>query len=277
LKNLALAPQLKASGILLIALLGCVNRGQHAPSDGGGSGGAGGSDGGGSDVHIDTRGGGGSGGTGCIPDGGPDASACKAVFNFEGCNLYGAVLNDPTSQLGFKSFSATSSQTFCGSGALQIQVEVSNEKDAGFVGHGELFLPVGGINLSGKTLTVHVMAIPASPPTIRFNVIPVTPDSYGPTSVSLAPIPAEWTTRSFSYDAVDSGVMVVDRLSIQVNNGSSGASPDVYVGTLYIDEIDISPTPPPDAGADGGTVDVRADAAAADAPASDARDAPAGS
>ena len=218
----------------------------------------------------------GGGGTGCNPDGGPEAGACTALLNFEGCNLYGATLNDPSSQLGFKSFSATSSQTFCGSGAMQIEVNVSNERDAGFVGHGELFLPLGGINLSGKTLTVHVMAIPATSNTIRFNVIPVTPDSYGPTSIGFSPIPSQWTTRSFTYDAVDSGVTVVDRLSIQVNNGSSVASPDVYVGTLYIDEIDISSTPPDGGTADGGALDVRADGAAPDGPASDVRDAPAG-
>jgi hypothetical protein len=169
----------------------------------------------------------------------------------------------------------TSSQTFCGGGALQIEVDVSSEKDAGAVGHGELFFPVGGIDLSGKTLTVHVMAIPATPSTIRFNVIPVTPSGYGPTSIGVSPIPAQWTTRSFSYATVDSGVTMVDRLSIQVNNASGiFVPPEIYTGTLYIDEIDIAPTPPDGGTPDGGASDARTDAP--DAPAADVRDAPAG-
>jgi hypothetical protein len=278
LKNTGLPPQLKTSVIVLAALLGCVNRGQHAPSDGGGNGGAGGGAGGGDagavDSHVDMRGNGGGGGTNCVPDAGPDAASCKALFNFESCNLHGASLNDPSGQIGFKSFVLTSSQTFCGGGALQIEVNVSNEKDAGLVGHGELFLPVGGMDLSGKTLTVHVMADPATPNTIRFNVIPVTPNGYGPTSIGISPIPAQWTTRSFAFATVDSGVNMVDRLSIQVNNASGSVTPEVYVGTLYIDEIDISPTPTDGGTSDGGVPDVRTDVPDAGA---DARDAPAGS
>jgi hypothetical protein len=246
----------------------------HAPEDAGTGGHAGGHDGGNGDVpqDISTDG---DAGSGCVAgDGGPDAASCPATFNFENCALYGAYLNDATNQSGFTSFGLTSSQTACGMGALQIEVDVAKvSTDAGTTSRGEMYLPLGGIDLSGKTLTIRVKAVPAGS-TIRLNIIPVLPLSYGGTTLGVSPIPADWTTRSVTFDSVDSGVTVVDRLSIYLTNISTT---DRYVGTLYLDEIDIS-TPPVDGGTgdgavpDGGASDLRQDSGASDAPAGDVRD-----
>ena len=258
-----------------------MNRGQHAPAGGSGGGGGGGGTGGSNiDASLDVHGTGGNGGASvCVlgDAGASDASdgdasggvACNSLMNFENCLLYGAVLNDPDQQLGFKSFSAVSAPTFCGSGALQIDVSLSGDKDAGPVGHGELYIriPGGPIDLRGKTVTVHVMAIPATSNRINFNLIPVTSVSYAPHSPKLSPIPDQWATASDSFapadlELADGGVLLVDRFSIQANTGDS------YVGKIFIDEIDVTTTP-----TDGAASDGRTDGAAPDGNQSDVRDA----
>jgi hypothetical protein len=225
--------------IPFLASNGCVNRGQRAPD--GGVGGSGGRDTGPGDASRDHAGGG-----PCAADAGMDAASCTATFSFESCSTYGLNLNEEMFQEGIQSFSVVSAPAFCGGGALRLDINLMGQKDAGAQGHGEIFLPLGGRDLSGKILTVHVMADPATTISTRFNVIAVTPTGYSGASISLSPIPAQWTTRAISMDSFNTDVTMIDRLSIQVNNIT-----DNYAGTVYIDEIDIT-TAPPDGGSDAG-------------------------
>jgi hypothetical protein len=242
-----------AAGVLALGLLACANRGMRAPSDGssGSTGGIGGKVDGALDMAMDLGGGdrasggaGGGGSSGCVvADGGADAGACNARFNFENCALYGATLNT-SSQTGFKSFvNAPPPPTgACGEGALQVACDFTSDAAAA---QGEVIISIGSQNLSGKTLTVRVMMNPATSNITGFFIIPVSPTGgYYPYQLVVKPVPNQWTTRSVTFGPVDAGFMMVDKLSIQVN------SSDDYVGTLWVDEIDIS-TPPPDAGTGG--------------------------
>lgn len=257
-----------------------MNRGQRAPGGGGGGVGSasGGHDGGRVDA-VDVRGSGGTdgGAMACsvMTDGGPVADGgdggggvdggdsatpmtCSAFMSFESCVVYGAMVLGPIAQRGFTGFSAISSPNYCGS-ALAIETNLM-PSDADTVTHvGELYLmiPNGPINLGGKTVTVHVSASNTSTALTSFYLTPVNTDTlYGPGSAKVSPLRStQWTTASASYAPGEPLVERVDRISIQVISNVD------YQALVYVDEIDITTTPP-----DGG-----ADIATGDVPASDAR------
>jgi hypothetical protein len=239
----------------VIAVAGCANRGMKAGDGGrdrpsgdisgtGGAGGRGGTPavgGSGGDVTGGTGGGasGGGGGGGTIPDdgggGGTDGppATCTARFNFESGALHGARLNDAASQEAFKTITNAGGRTFCGGGALQIDSAFSGT--TGISVKGELFIPLGrDEDWSGKTITVHFYADPAATGNTSLYVNLVTPSGYyGIPSMTTKPLPAQWTTKSFTFPAVDGGVMQVSNIVIWVYGY------DGYAGKIYLDEIDI--------------------------------------
>jgi hypothetical protein len=245
-------PPMRTAVVLALGLFACANRGMRAPDGGAdrtGSGGRAGTTGSGGGSGSGGIGGAGSGGSnGCTGDGGTDSDAgtCAAFFNFEGaagCALYGATLNDKMYQLAFQSISNSGAQTFCGQGALEITASFSGT--GGTTTKGELFLPfTGSQDLTGKTVTIHVLAVPPPSNLTKLSVIPVTSAGYYPQSIfTITPITAvagQWTTKSFTFGTgADAGAMMVNSFSVQVS------SVDGYVGQIYIDEIDIKAAPPP--------------------------------
>ena len=272
-----------------------MNRGQRAPEGGGGAGaGSGGHDGGRVDA-MDVRGSGGTdggavactvtdGGAGMDGGGGSDAGdaaaamTCGALMSFENCVVYGAMLLGPIAQRGFTGFSAIASPTFCGAGALAIETNLLMPTDADKVSNvGELYLtiPGGPLNLGGKTVTVHASTNTSSTNLTSFYLTPVNTDTlYGPGSAKVSPLRStQWTTASASFAVGEPLVERVDRFSIQVISNVD------YQGTVYVDEIEITTTPPDAGAADGDAADARpADAregGATDTPA-DVRDGAAG-
>ncbi|HET6147394.1 MAG TPA: hypothetical protein VFH68_07650 [Polyangia bacterium] len=283
--------QLRAAAIvllsvLMLAIVGCVNRGQRPPGDGGGIAGAGGQDASPVDV-VDGRPNGGDGSTACVAvdaggpvdggdagDGGDAASAttCNSFMSFENCVVYGAQLPPPSSQLAFTGFSAVSAPTSCGGGALAIDAHLV-PSDADTIHFGEIYLtiPGGPIDLGGKTLTFHAAASVPSTNLTSLYLIPVSSlVMYGP-AAKVSPLKTAWTTASVN---IEPGEIVKDsvKISIQLRGAAE------YAGRIYIDEIEITNTPP-DAGDAGGDLppsdvrptDVR-DGGTGDA--TDARDGP---
>ena len=185
---------------------------------------------------------GGSGGSGvhdasCSP--GTDAqgdhplTGCNALFNFES-GTEGATLGASTAQGAFTAIAQTGTHVFCGDGALAITAAFSGS--SGLTVLGEVDLPLttdaGGMNLAGKTLTVHAMAVPGCDSTVRLSAELVTATSAPVVALRIAPLTSSWTTESVTLPA-DGGVTDVIKLAIDVT------STDAYQGTLYIDEIDI--------------------------------------
>ena len=209
---------------------------------GGGAGGAGGKAGSGGKGGTGGKGGVGGGGGAAIKDAGcsllTDAlvdhstTTCNALFNFE-TGTEGATIPGST-QAAFTGVMKSSAQTYCGTGALAIAASFSGT--SGNTTKGEVDLPLavdaGTANLLGKTITVHVSANPACDSGLRFNVNLNTTTG---TSVILRiqPVTQNWSTASIKLSTPDGGVNSATTLVLQA------FSIDGYVGTIYVDEVDI--------------------------------------
>ncbi|MES1210024.1 MAG: hypothetical protein ABUS79_29160, partial [Pseudomonadota bacterium] len=236
---------------------GCANRGMLVPSDGSSVTGGGGSGGqvvastGGAGGHAAGGTGGrasptGSGGLGGVRGGGggnrdagcamtdarvDHASHCAALFSFES-GLQGATLG--TDQQAFTKPAVSAANTFCGSGALAITAAFSGT--TGLTTKGEIDIPLGadggGINLSGKTLTLHATATGTCGTDLKLTAVLVT-SSGSLFPLRNVPITSSWTTSTavLSSDA-GSGVGSVVSLQLDVSSFTG------YSGTIYLDEID---------------------------------------
>ena len=247
---------------------GCANRGMVAPSEGGGSGGAltgeagagtgggAGAGAGGGNIAAGGKGGGTAGAGGMAGAGGKgggsggsnmDAScsvvtdalfdhsttSCGATFNFEGsANTEGAKIVPGGAFTGISQ--ATPPHTYCGTGALAIAATFTGTVGAFTKGEVDIPLGVDGgtADLSGKTLTVHASANPAScGEDLRLSIILNT--SIGSATVSMPmALTSNFETISKPLAAV-AGSNTATALAIVVQSVSS------YTGTIYVDEIDL--------------------------------------
>ena len=196
-----------------------------------GSGGKGGSGGGG-------RGGGG----GTIKDAGcsllTDAlvdhstTTCNALFNFES-GTEGATIPGST-QGAFTGVTKSGAQTYCGTGALAIAAGFSGM--SGLSVRGEVDLPLGtdgGVrDLDGRAITVHVSANPACDPSLKMNIVVIGASGAQQFPLRNVPLTANWATASATLSA-DAGAASAIKIALEVTNTAS------YVGTIYVDEIDI--------------------------------------
>jgi hypothetical protein len=234
---------LTAIPLFAIGLLACANRGMHAPGDGGAAG----------TVAAGGRGGAAPGGTGGGPTGtagmggtgnggncnvaadagagGGASGACGAMFNFE-AGLQGATINGPST--GFKSVAQSGSFTFCGSGALAITAMFSGATGMGVKGEVVLNLPGAPLDLTNKTITVHVAADPGCSSDLYLAVVLNTqagPIYFSP-PFQVRPITNVWKTATATVQA-DAGSTSALYLSLQAFSSTG------YQGTIYVDEIDI--------------------------------------
>jgi hypothetical protein len=244
-----------ASALVGSCLVGCANRGMVAPSEetgtGGGSGGAvalGGSGG----SSTGGKGGGTGGSAGSTGKGGGsggstvDAScslvtdalfehsttSCNATYSFE------RTTEGATLLAGSQAFTAvsegTTPHTYCGAGSLAIAATFSGT--SGATTKGEVDIPLGvdggSVDLSGKTLTVHVSASPVTcGEDLRFKVILDTA-SGSPVALSINAVTSNFTTVSASLATV-AGANATNKLAIEAFSASG------YTGTIYVDEIDL--------------------------------------
>lgn len=287
MKKIDLPPQLKTGFIILaFASLGCVNRGMVAPPADGDTGMGGHGGGGGTvvDASRDMIGAGGvDGGDSCDMDGGVDGgdggvvadggnpSSCTAIYNFEspaGCGLYGAVLgstpDSPAATAGFTGLHHTP-VAFCGRGGMAIDVDFNLTTRTG----GEVLLTVsqdGSLSYAGKTLTLSVMGSVDGGPNLRFYVFLVAGGRFQ--QILVTPITTSWQTLSVALPVPDGSADQVMSISLEAFGRGSP-----YVGTFYVDEIDVKPTAPDGGSGDVAPSDARPDG---DAAAGDVRDAPSG-
>jgi hypothetical protein len=255
-----------ASALAGSCLVGCANRGMVAPSEetgagggsggtpalggsggsatggkGGGSGGKGGGSGGSAGNGGSTGKGGGSGGSNVdascsvVTDALFDHSTttCNATFSFERTTEGATVL------AGSQAFTAVSQgatpHTYCGAGSLAISAAFSGT--SGATTKGEVDIPLGvdgggSVDLSGKTLTVHVSASPVTcGEDLRFKVILDTA-SGSPVALSINAVTSNFTTVSGSLATV-AGANATNKLAIEAFSTTG------YTGTIYVDEINL--------------------------------------
>lgn len=246
------------ASLALLCALGCANRGMEAPHDGGagttatgGAGGKAGGGGGGAGGKVGSGGRGGTGGKGGVGGGGggmaikdagcsllTDAlvdhstTTCNALFNFE-TGTEGATIPGST-QAAFTGVTKTTTPTYCGTGALAIAASFSGM--SGLSVKGEVDLPLGtdggARDLDGKAITVHVSANPACDPSLKMNIVVIGASGAQQFPLRNVPLTANWTTASATLSA-DAGAGSAIKIALEVTNVAS------YVGTIYVDEVDI--------------------------------------
>lgn len=241
-----------ATAILLLSSIGslaCANRGMHAPTDAGagaagssgttGSGGQSGTTGrggtGGGPTGIAGTGGGssGTGGASCglSADAGASGGACGSMFDFE-TDVEGATIN--TGSSAFQSVAKSNAFTFCGSGALAITAMFSGT--SGPTTKGEVLINLNAtatpVDLTGKTITVHVASDPGCSADLNLSLVLNTQAGpvYFTPAFPIRPVTNMWKTGTAT---VGSGATAALALSLQAFSSTG------YEGTIYIDEIDI--------------------------------------
>ena len=248
-----------ASALIGSCLVGCANRGMVAPSEetgsGGGSGGTVALGGSGGSATGGKGGGTGGSATGGSATGGKgggtggsnvDAScsvvtdalfdhsttSCNATYSFE------RTTEGATLLAGSQAFTGVSQgvtpNVYCGAGSLAIAATFSGT--SGATTKGEVDIPLGvdggSVDLSGKTLTVHVSANPvACGEDLRFKVILDTA-SGSPVALSINTVTSNFTTASASLATV-AGANATNKLALEAFSTSG------YTGTIYVDEINL--------------------------------------
>ena len=221
-------------------ILGTGGTGTGGTSTGGKGGQRGGGNGGSPGGHggAGTGGKGGVGGSanhdaGTMIDAPVDhPNQCKALFNFES-GTQGAMLG--TNQQAFTQLAVSSTDTFCGNGALALSAAFSGT--TGLTTKGEVVLPLGAdggtVDLTGKTLTVNAAASGSIGPTdLKLTVVVITSaGSFVP--ISGVFLSSSWTIRSDALAADAGGIDSVVSIAIDVSSFTG------YTGTVYLDEIDI--------------------------------------
>jgi hypothetical protein len=248
------------TAILLLSAAGslaCANRGMHAPEDGGagvagsnatagrgGTGGRGGiggtaAQGGTGGAPTGTAGMGGTGGTtgtagtgvACdLPDGSASAGgSCGAMFSFE-TGVQGATIN--TGSSAFTAAAQSGAFTFCGSGALAIAATFTGTSGPTTKGEVLINLPSAPVDLTNKTITVHVAADPGCSTDLNLSLVLNTQAGpvYFTPAFPIRPVTNTWKTGTAS---VTTGATAALALSLQAFSSTG------YQGTIYIDEIDI--------------------------------------
>ena len=228
-------------GICAISALGCANRGMKPPMDDGGpgDGGTAGTAGRGGTTGTGGRGGGGTGGgpTGTAGAGACDLApganmaggACGAMFNFE-TDTEGATIN--AGSTAFTGVMKVGDSTYCGSGALAINALFSGTSGATTKGEVLINLPGAPVDLTGKTITIHVAADPGCSADLNLSVVLNTQAGpvYFTPAFPIRPVNNTWKTGTAT---VTTGATASLAISLQAFSSTG------YQGTIYVDEIDI--------------------------------------
>jgi len=244
------------TAIFLLSAIGsmaCANRGMHAPEpDGGpgvggsatagrggqagtGNGGRGGSPTGTAGTGAGATGGasGGSGGTACsvAPAASAPGGTCGAMFNFE-TGTQNAMIT--TASKAFTAVMQSTGVAFCGSGALEITSAFSGSSGATTKGEILINLPGAPLDVTGKTITVHVAANPGCSQDLNLSLVLNTTAGaiYFNPDFPILRVTNTWKTGMTVVPAVNGSTSAL-ALSLQSTSQTG------YVGTIYIDEIDI--------------------------------------
>ena len=175
---------------------------------------------------------GGAGGDCRISPGAVSSGPCAATFNFES-GMHGAMINTGY-QLAFQSIARSGTYTFCGAGALAITAIFSGT--SGNTIKGEVLIPLPGapVDVTNKTITVRVAADPgcSSDLNLALGANTVTGPVYFTPTFPIRPLTTTWKMGMVTLSA-DAGAMTGLTLSLQAFSTTG------YLGTIYVDEIDI--------------------------------------
>lgn len=168
------------------------------------------------------------------------AGPCTATFNFES-GTHDATINIGSS--AFTNVSRSSAYSYCGSGALAIAAQFSGTSGATTKGEVLINLPGAPLDLTGKTVSVHVASDPGCNADLNLSLVLNTQAGpmYFPSVFPISPVNNSWKTATATV-AAGGGATTALAVSLQAFSSSG------YHGTIYVDEVDVG-TP----GAGGGT------------------------
>ena len=124
--------------------------------------------------------------------------------------------------------------TFCGSGALAITALFSGTSGTTTKGEVLINLPGAPLDLTGKTITVHVAADPGCSTDLNLSLVLNTQSGpvYFTPAFPIRPVTNIWKTGTAMVTAV-AGSTTALAISLQAFSSTN------YTGTIYVDEIDI--------------------------------------
>ena len=124
--------------------------------------------------------------------------------------------------------------TYCGAGALAINALFSGTQ--GPTTKGEVLINLAGapVDLTGKTITVHVAADPGCSADLNLSLVLNTQSGplYFTPAFPIRPVTNSWKTGTAMVTA-GAGSTTALALSLQAFSATG------YQGTIYVDEIDI--------------------------------------
>ena len=128
----------------------------------------------------------------------------------------------------------SSAFTYCGSGALAITALFSGTSGATTKGEVLINLPGAPVDLTGKTITVHVASDPGCSTDLNLSLVLNTQAGpvYFTPAFPIRPVTNMWKTGTATVTAVAGSTSAL-ALSLQA------ILVDGLQGTIYVDEIDI--------------------------------------
>jgi hypothetical protein len=133
----------------------------------------------------------------------------------------------------FMGLTKSSAYTFCGSGALAIAATFSGTSGPSIKGEVLLPLPGAPLDLTNKTITVHVASDPGcSDLSLSLVVNTQSGPIYFTSTFPIRNVTNSWKMATVTVTA-DGGSTSALNLSLQAFSSTG------YKGTIYVDEIDI--------------------------------------
>jgi len=175
------------------------------------------------------------------PDGPRDMgradAGCSARFNFENGATYMASNNNACSSCpkGFTAVVNSGAKTFCGNGALEVTAAFVAAPTGPTIG--EIVIPLNGAgeDLTNKTLTVSVAAVPSGGTDLVFKVRLGTSAGVQ-TALTFSSVSDTFATASVVLSPGDGGLAGLGSVSQLTLQATSTLG---YAGKIYVDELDI--------------------------------------
>jgi hypothetical protein len=152
------------------------------------------------------------------------------MFNFES-GVQGATIG---SGMAFTMVKQSGAFTFCGSGALAVTAGFTGLTGQTTKGEIVLDLPGAPVDLTGKTITIHVASDPGCAQSLALSLVLNTqagPIYFNP-NFPITGVTNTWKTGTATVPAVNGSTSAL-ALSLQATSQSN------YQGTIYFDEIDV--------------------------------------
>ncbi|HVR62506.1 MAG TPA: hypothetical protein VMU50_11430, partial [Polyangia bacterium] len=131
------------------------------------------------------------------------------------------------------SVTSSTANHYCGQHSLEVTTTFIGTSGNTTKAEVLIDLPPNLQNLSGKTITIHVAAVPDAMPSAYLALTLRTAVGDMTISPSVRPLTGDWKTQTYEVPSNDGGTTMVTSLAFQMFDTNG------YQGKLYIDDVDI--------------------------------------